>query len=133
MLNLTYDQTVEQDHYRGNFLSADGHFGLRGLLRHHKLILESGYEHQVGNYFFSSRIPFPRGYTAVVGPNLMKVSATYGLPLFYPDWGSRPGPLYKKDIREYLLRLRQSSREALSLNRDRVRFRLQHLPFLANL
>jgi len=86
MLNLTYNHTLEQDHYRGNFLSADGHFALPGLLRHHKIILESGYEHQVGNYFYSSQILFPRGYTAVVGSNLTKLSANYGLPLFYPDW-----------------------------------------------
>ncbi len=86
MLNFTYNHTLEADHYRGNFLSTDGHFALPGLARHHKLILESGYEHQVGNYFFSSQILFPRGYTAVVGANFTKLSANYGLPLFYPDW-----------------------------------------------
>ena len=82
---LTYRQTPWTSQYTGNFLSADGRFAVPGLLRHHALVLESGYERQHGSYYFSSQIRFPRGYSAFTGTDLTKYSATYEMPLLYPD------------------------------------------------
>ena len=38
-----------------------------GFARHHTLEFDGGYERNAGNYFFSSQLLFPRGYTAVTG------------------------------------------------------------------
>jgi hypothetical protein len=84
-LRLTYRQTPWTGQYTGNFLSADGRFAVPGLLRHHALVLESGHERQHGSYYFSSQIRFPRGYTPFTGADLTKYSATYEMPLLYPD------------------------------------------------
>ena len=85
-LRFNYNQTPFNGHYTGNFLSADGRFAAPGLVKHHALILESGYERQHGSYVFSSDIRFPRGYSSFTGTNLTKYSATYEMPLLYPDW-----------------------------------------------
>jgi hypothetical protein len=87
ILRFTYSDTVEANHYTANRFSADGRFALPGLFRHHALVLESGYERNNGNYYFSSQIPFPRGYTPFIGPNLTRLSSYYALPLLYPDRG----------------------------------------------
>ena len=87
ILRFSYRQTPWAGHYTGNYLMADGVFYAPGLARHHALKLEGGYERQAGNYFFSSQLAFPRGYTGFTGRDLTKLSATYGMPLWYPDFG----------------------------------------------
>jgi hypothetical protein len=84
-IRFNYTQVPFGGHYTGNFLSADGRFAVPGLARHHALILEDGYERQHGSYTFSSEILFPRGYHAFAGADLTKYSATYEMPLLYPD------------------------------------------------
>jgi len=86
ILRLSYSNTVEANNYTANHLAADGRFALPGLAPHHALVLESGYERNDGNYYFSRQIQFPRGYTYYTGPNLTKFGSTYSVPLFYPDW-----------------------------------------------
>jgi hypothetical protein len=85
VLRFDYRHTPDAGRYTGNYLMADGLFYVPGLARHHALKLEGGYERQAGNYFFSSQLAFPRGYTSFTGRNLTKLSATYGVPLWYPD------------------------------------------------
>jgi len=82
---VTYRHTPWRDFYTANFLSADGRLAMPGLARHHLIQLEGGYERQDGNYYFSSQVLFPRGYTAIIGPNLTKLSSSYAVPLLYPD------------------------------------------------
>ena len=84
--HLTYRQTPWPQPFTGNFLSAGGRTAVPGFARHHFLQFDGGYERNAGNYFFSSQMLFPRGYTAVTGTRFTKVGATYGFPLFYPDW-----------------------------------------------
>ena len=86
ILRFSYSNTVEADNYTANHLAADLRFALPGLAPHHALVLESGYERNDGNYYFARQIQFPRGYTYYTGPNLTKLSGTYGVPLLYPDW-----------------------------------------------
>ncbi len=83
---FNYSQTPFAGHYTGNFLSADARFAVPGLIKHQALVLESGYERQHGSYTYSSDIHFPRGYDYFTGQSLTKYSATYEMPLFYPDW-----------------------------------------------
>jgi hypothetical protein len=85
LLRFTYRQAPWHDVYTANFLSSDGRFALPGLVRHHSLVLEGGYERQNGNYYFSSNIQFPRGYRAFTGSDLTKLSANYKFPFLYPD------------------------------------------------
>ena len=86
ILRLSYSHTIEQNNYTATHLAVDGRFALPGLAPHHALVLESGYERNGGNYYFSRQIQFSRGYTYYTGPNLTKLSGTYSVPLFYPDW-----------------------------------------------
>jgi Tol biopolymer transport system component len=84
-IRLNYTQAPFGGHYTGNFLSAGGRLAAPGLAPHHALILEGGYERQHGSYTFPSEILFPRGYRAVAGAGFTKYSATYEMPLLYPD------------------------------------------------
>ena len=77
---------MESDNYTANHLAADGRFALPGLARNQALVLESGYERNDGDYVFSRLLQFPRGYTYYTGPDLVKLSGTYSVPLLYPDW-----------------------------------------------
>ena len=86
VLRFGYSNSVVANHYTANRLFADGRFAVPGLLRHHALVLEGGYQRNNGNYVFSTQILFPRGYTPYTVPNLTKFSGTYSAPLFYPDW-----------------------------------------------
>lgn len=85
-LRFTYRQTPWPNSLTGNFLSGGGRMAMPGLVRHHSLRFEGGYERNIGNYYFSSQLLFPRGYTAVTGRELTTMSTSYALPLFYPDW-----------------------------------------------
>jgi hypothetical protein len=86
ILRFGYSQTLHSDRYTTNRLYADGRFALPGLFSHHALVLDAGYQRDIGNYYLGRAIAFPRGYTAITGPNLQRYSADYALPLFYPDW-----------------------------------------------
>jgi len=85
-IHFTYRHTPWTNPLTGNFLSGGGKMVLPGLAAHHSLRFEGGYERNLGNYFFSSETQFPRGYTAVTGKNFTKLSTSYAVPLFYPDW-----------------------------------------------
>ncbi len=85
-LHFTYRQTPWPNSLTGNFLSGGGRMVVPGLFRHHSLRFEGGYERNLGNYYFSSELRFPRGYTAVTGRDFTKLSTSYAFPLFYPDW-----------------------------------------------
>ena len=86
ILRLNYSHTLQADNYTANHLAVDGRFALPGLAPHQALVLESGYERNDGNYYFSREVQFPRGYTPYTAPSLAKFAGTYSVPLFYPDW-----------------------------------------------
>jgi len=85
LIQFTYRQTPWANNYTANYLFADGRFALPGLARHHSIVVEGGYERQTGNYYFPSQMAFPRGYLAIAGPELTKLSSNYEMPLLYPD------------------------------------------------
>jgi hypothetical protein len=86
ILRVGYSQTLQSDNYTATHFAADGRFALPGLFPHQALVVESGYERNDGNYYFSRQVQFPRGYTYYTGPDLTKLAGTYSLPLLYPDW-----------------------------------------------
>ncbi len=67
-----------------------GKIFLPGLLRHDNITISYGFDSKTGAYPFSSQLNLPRGYSGIDYNLMRKVSATYHLPLFYPDWGWRP-------------------------------------------
>jgi hypothetical protein len=86
ILRFGYSQTAWADHYSANRMFADGRLALPGLVRHHALVLEGGYERDDGNYTFSRQVSFSRGYTSLTTTQFTKLAGTYSMPLFYPDW-----------------------------------------------
>ncbi len=70
----------------GALLSGRSYLYFPGFVRHHGILVEGGYERQwAGNYFFSSQMVFPRGYSAVSFDRFKKVAVTYSLPIDYVD------------------------------------------------
>ncbi|MDP2423973.1 MAG: hypothetical protein U1C46_09460 [Bacteroidales bacterium] len=59
---------------------------LPGLLRHHSSRFYFGtQERERGRTYFNDVIRFARGYTSSPNPTLSTISASYSLPLWYPD------------------------------------------------
>ena len=72
--------------HSGALLAARGFFYFPGFVRHHGILIEAGWEQQyAGNYFFSSQMFFPRGYSAVSFDRFTKVGWNYAFPVAYPD------------------------------------------------
>jgi hypothetical protein len=90
-LYASYQHTPGSGEYHGDLLTAAGTLFVPGPLRHHSIQLEAGNERRHGgNYYFSSRMMFPRGYDSVASNTLWKASANYALPLAYPDLALGP-------------------------------------------
>jgi hypothetical protein len=58
-----------------------------GIGNHHNLSLYAGYQTKTSTFYsFSDYIAFPRGFSEIEGKDIYSFSATYSMPLFYPDW-----------------------------------------------
>lgn len=84
---VVYEHTpIRRSVNSGALLAGRGFLYFPGLLRHQGIMVEGGYERQwAGNYFFSSQMTFPRGYSAVSFDKFQKVGINYAFPLDYPD------------------------------------------------
>lgn len=77
-----------------------------GIVKHHSINFFAGYQHQKitltnNEYFFSNRMPFPRGYGSSSYEDFYTIRSNYDLPLLYPDL--RIGPfLYIQRIKAKL-------------------------------
>ena len=91
-LQLTYRHTPFAGDYDGALLSGRLGLGFPGLVAHHSLQLEGGYEWQdpaaadALSYRFASEQSFVRGYGYEFHHRFYHGVANYALPLFYPDW-----------------------------------------------
>ncbi len=98
-LDLSYSHTPFAGDYQGALLHGGATVYLPGLARHHAFTLSGGYEAQEPvDYLFASRLPFTRGYDAVIHRRLITASADYGLPIADPDLALGP-LLYVKRIK----------------------------------
>ncbi|MBN2891341.1 MAG: hypothetical protein JXL97_05705 [Bacteroidales bacterium] len=81
------------------FLST---FYFPGIMKHHGIKINLDYENKSratqNTYSFSSATTMPRGYTQVYYNRIVKTSAEYQLPLFYPDFNI-PYLLFVKRVR----------------------------------
>lgn len=58
------------------------------LWKHHSIYtkLQGHYYDQGKSYYLSSPVTYPRGYSDVFSPQLLRASVDYSFPLCYPDW-----------------------------------------------
>jgi hypothetical protein len=93
----SYRHTPFAGDYDGRLLSVRGAVFLPGLIRHHGLRLDAVREEQrPTNYLFSTEYSGSRGYHTFTHERFMRASATYMLPLFYPDLAVGPLAYFKR-------------------------------------
>lgn len=85
---LKIQHSVFNSDYEGYLISTDSYFYFPGLFANHSFFTEIGVEFQGDNsYRFQSQLQFPRGYQYGFYSELLKLSANYAMPLWYPDKG----------------------------------------------
>ncbi|MEI8203239.1 MAG: hypothetical protein WCH34_09525 [Bacteroidota bacterium] len=87
-LQLNYKHTPFNGFKAGNIFSAQASFYFPSVFHHHSLNLYGAYQQRkTADFAFSSIIPYPRGgFTQLYGNQAYLLSASYVMPLFYPDW-----------------------------------------------
>jgi hypothetical protein len=89
--------------FKGGITAMRAQLYFPGLWKHHSLNFLAGYQHQkvtlgLDEYWFSNRMPYPRGYGASIFEDFYTVRTNYALPLLHPDL--RIGPwLYIQRIK----------------------------------
>ena len=93
----SYRHTPFSGDYDGHLLSLRGAAFLPGLFRHHALMFDAVREEQrPTNYLFSTEYAGSRGYGTFTHERFERASATYMLPLFYPDAALGPLAYFKR-------------------------------------
>jgi len=87
VVSLSYSRAVSA--LQANQFLASGYLYLPGLAYTHNLVLAAAFQQRdtLNNARFSNGFPFSRGYTAENFYRMWRWSASYHLPLVYPDWG----------------------------------------------
>ena len=71
----------------GTIWSAEGILYFPGLVKHHGLKFQGGFQQKKASIgAFSDLISYPRGYASLENSQLFCLKSDYVLPLFYPDW-----------------------------------------------
>lgn len=87
VIDVVYSHTPFRGYTSGSLFSVSGTFYFPGILRHHSLFLQGGYESQSPHeYRFESRMLFPRGYDYEFSQYLARGCVNYTFPIFSPDW-----------------------------------------------
>lgn len=85
-LQLNYSNTPFNNQSSSIF-AGQATLSFPGIARHHVLGLYGAYQKKNEHFYtFSDLIVLPRGYTEIERKELFSFSATYALPLFYPEW-----------------------------------------------
>jgi len=85
-LQINYSNTPFYNESNSVF-SGQATFSFPGIARHHVLGLYGAYQKKMETFYsFSDLIILPRGYSEIDRKELFSFSATYSLPLFYPEW-----------------------------------------------
>lgn len=99
---LYYVHTPGRLDYRGALFSSQLQLYLPGIGQHHSLLARVGLERQTPrNYYFQSRLAFPRGYSYRHSKYFYRAALDYQFPLLYPDLALGP-ILYFKRLRTNL-------------------------------
>lgn len=86
-LALQYNHSIGAQ--KGEQLYGRFDLNLPGLAKSHSLQLQAAYQQRdtLGNYSFTDRFVYARGYNTPFYNRIYKVGANYHFPLWYPDWG----------------------------------------------
>ncbi len=94
-----YRHTPFRTDYRGSQFFSQAALFLPGFMKHHGLSFRAAWEEQgPGNYLFATSFYFSRGYGSVFHEKFAYASASYTLPLLYPDL-AMGGFAYLKRVR----------------------------------
>ena len=87
-ISLTYTDTPSDNEQFGSLWSARADFYFPGILKHHSLRFNAGYQRQTLQRFYLpiNRISFPRGYPNTMAEEFMKAGIDYAFPFLYPDF-----------------------------------------------
>ncbi len=87
VIDIVYRHTPFPGTTSGSIFSVSGTLYFPGILPHHSLFFQGGYESQSPHdYHFPSQMLFARGYEYEFSKYLAKGGANYTFPLFNPDW-----------------------------------------------
>jgi hypothetical protein len=84
-INFSHDLLTPGDN---SIFSGEANFYFPGIAKHHSLQLYAAYQKKTD--YYNGIIIYPRGYIHIYDNNLESFSATYSMPLFYPDWQIGP-------------------------------------------
>jgi hypothetical protein len=81
--------------FAGGLLALKTQLYFPGLMRHHSFNVFAGYQHNNitldnNNYWFTNRMPYPRGVRGSTFEDFYTVRGNYDLPLLYPDLSIGP-------------------------------------------
>jgi hypothetical protein len=86
LLQLTFNNTPFNNSSNSLF-AGQVTMDFPGIGRHHGLRIYGGYQKRNEDFYpFADLIIFPRGYTDIMRNEISSFSATYSMPLFYPEW-----------------------------------------------
>lgn len=99
-VSAVYTETPGDHGLLGSMFSANAVIYLPGLLKHHHLVLQGGYQKQQPDFYLMglNRVSFPRGYSDAISLEFSRISVDYAFPLAYPDL-SAGWLLYLKRLR----------------------------------
>jgi len=86
-VSAVYTNTPGDNGLLGGMYTAQAIVYLPGILRHHHLLLQAGFQKQMPGFYLLNlnRISFPRGYSSAVSLKYSRFSADYAFPVAYPD------------------------------------------------
>jgi hypothetical protein len=86
-VSAIYTNTPGDKGLLGSMYTARGILYLPGILRHHHLVLQGGYQKQMPGFYLLglNRIEFPRGYSSAVSTEFSCFTADYAFTIAYPD------------------------------------------------
>lgn len=82
-----YTNTPGDNNMLGSMVTIQTILYLPGLLRHHHLLFQAGFQKQMPGFYLlgMNRISFPRGYPSGLSLSVSRFSADYAFPVLYPD------------------------------------------------
>ena len=87
IIDIYFRHSPFGDRDYGTIWSAEGTLYFPGLVRHHGLKINGGFQQRKSSDgSFSDLISYPRGYANLLNNQLFTLKSDYVLPLFYPDW-----------------------------------------------
>lgn len=92
--------------FKGGLTALKGQLYFPGFFKHHSINFFAGWQHQKitlnpNEYWFTNRMPYPRGYTGRVFEDFYVLRSNYDLPILYPDLSIGPF-LYIQRVRATL-------------------------------